>query len=131
MLRWVILGLVSIVTLSACGAAAPATSPSPSLPASGVEGVVLMVGGPMAVGPGGTPIPNSPRPWPGAGVVVHEGGVSGPVVAETKAARDGSFRIDLPPGEYTLVPQPMGGTPTEVTVTSGGYATVELLIHVP
>jgi hypothetical protein len=131
MLRWVILALLTVTILSACGPAAPVTSPGPSQSATGVEGRVLMVGGPMAVGPGGTPIPNPPRPWPGAGVVVHEDGVSGPVVAETKAARDGSFRIDLPPGDYTLVPQPMGGTPTDVAVTSGGYASVELLIHVP
>jgi len=130
MLRWIVLALLSVTILSACGAAAPVASPVPSRSTTGVEGRVLMVGGPVAVGPGGTPIPNSPRPWPGAGVVAHQGGVSGPVVAETKAARDGSFRIDLPPGDYTLA-RPMGGSRTEVTVTSGGYATVELLIHVP
>ena len=86
-----------------------------------------MAGGPMPP----SPYAPSPRPWPGAAVLAHEGGLSGAVVAEAKAARDGSFRIGLPPGDYTLVARPVGATPAEVTVTRGGFVAVELYIHVP
>jgi len=131
MLRWVILALLSVAVLSACGPAAPVTSPGPSQSATGVEGRVLMVGGPVAVGPDGSPIPNSPWPSPGATVVARRGGLSGPVVAKAKTARDGSFTIDLPPGDYTLVALSMGATPEKVIVGDSGYATVKLYIHVP
>jgi hypothetical protein len=93
---------------------------------AGVEGVVLMAGGPMA-----SPYSPSPRPWPGAVVLAHEGGLSGAVVAQTKAARDGTFRIDLPPGEYTLIARSFGATPERITVASDGRVTVKLYIHVP
>jgi hypothetical protein len=50
--------------------------------------------------------------------------------ARVKSAEDGSFRVDVPPGDYTVVPEngdpfPMA-QPVDVTVVAGDYATVEI-----
>ena len=60
-------------------------------------------------------------------VTVHRDGVAGTIVATQKTGDEGAFRFDLPPGHDTVE---MGhGAPSQtVTVESGHYATVRLLI---
>lgn len=47
------------------------------------------------------------RPVVGAVLKVHT--ATGVVVAEVATRRDGTFTLTLPPGSYTLVPQPVEG----------------------
>lgn len=47
------------------------------------------------------------RPVPGAVLVVRT--AAGATVAEITTRRDGTFTVTLPPGSYTLVPQPVEG----------------------
>ena len=47
------------------------------------------------------------RPVAGAVLIVHT--ATGVVVAEVATRSDGTFTLTLPPGSYTLVPQPVEG----------------------
>ena len=49
----------------------------------------------------------APRPVSGAVLVVRR--ADGSVIARATTARDGSYRLDLAPGLYLLVPQPVTG----------------------
>ena len=62
------------------------------------------------------------RPVSGAEMVVLD--VDGREVTRARSGEDGGFRVDLPPGEYQLVPQPVDGLmgtapPLEVLLETG------------
>ena len=86
--------------------------------ASGVEGKAVYEGGPPEVIGHGKP---------GLTITVHRDGVTGPVAATQKTGDDGAFKFDLPPGRYT-VEMLDGGLWQAVTVESGSYASVKLLM---
>jgi uncharacterized surface anchored protein len=70
-------------------------------------------------------------PRPVAGAVVEIRDASGKEVAQAVTASDGSFRIDLPPGVYTVEAQAAAGLmgtagPQTVTVTRGEVTVVQL-----
>ena len=109
--------LASLVT-AGCGGTSP--SPSPSTADSGVKGKALIVGGPP---------PGGPRPMSGVTVAVHRGKLGGPIVAKRRAAFDGSFTFDLPPGTYTLVEVSDAAVAQTVVVRPGQRATVRLLVQ--
>ena len=71
--------------------------------------------------------------WPSSNVTVvaHKGEVDGPVVAQAVADHDGRFRIDLPPGTYTLVQAEVAGRPETITVHAGKYVRITLWQAVP
>jgi len=108
-----------MVMVPACGNDSPTPTPSSST-ASGVQGKALIDGGPA---------PGSPRPQGGVTVAVHEGTLDGPVVAESRAGMDGSFRFELPPGTYTLIEVSDAAFPETVVVQPGQFADVTLYIH--
>jgi hypothetical protein len=101
-----------LLLLSACG------SPSPTLH-SGVQGKGMITGGPKA----------GSRPDPGVTVAVHRGDLHGAIVAKVKADSSGAFRVDLPPGTYTLVEVSGSAVPRTVTVEPGKYVKVTLRIN--
>jgi len=93
---------------------------------SGIEGTVTI--GPMC------PVerPDSPCPdQPYAATIVIEDD-QGVEVARAQSGADGRFRVDLPPGRYTLVPQsPNGaqlpyGAEQQVEVRAGEYTHVDV-----
>jgi hypothetical protein len=116
--------LLALAAVSACGTSTP-PSPSPS-PESGVRGTAKSAGGP-ATSDGTTNV------WPSSNVTVvaHEGGIGGPVVARDVADHAGRFRMDLPPGAYTLVQAEAGGQPKTVIVRPGEYAHITLWQAIP
>ena len=62
------------------------------------------------------------RPVAGAEIVVVDG--AGEVVASATTAADGTFSLEVPAGEYRLVPQPVEGLmgtalPVEIVVAAG------------
>jgi len=77
----------------------------------------------------GGPMPGSPRPQPGITVLVHEGGRQGNIVAKVIADSSGAFKVDLPPGTYTLHEDSNAAVPQTITVEPGRYATVTLMIE--
>lgn len=111
--------LVAALLLSGCGDGSPSPSPSSSLP-SGVQGTAMIEGG---------PVPGGPRPMPGVTVAVHEGGLHGPIVARVKADATGAFKVDLPPGAYTLIEVSDAAVPQTVRVEAGQYVTANLVIE--
>jgi len=106
------------VLASACGDAAPGPSPSPT-PASGVQGTSLFAG----------PFSDGVELQPGLTVLVHDGDLSGPVVATVRADVQGHFSADVSPGTYTLIQDSDGAIPTRATVHAGRYTTVDLTIQ--
>lgn len=110
--------------------AAPTPAPSPSAvqPATGsgtgIEGMVTL--GPTCAGPDRVQ-PCSDSPYAGQVSVRDQAGQQ---VATISTGADGRFRLDLPPGQYTLVPiSPRPGLPPfgreqTVTVISGSYSQV-------
>lgn len=96
-------------------------------PASTPAGIA--VGGRALAGPTcpvqpASPIPGQcePRPVAGALLIVTDG--SGRDVARVTTGADGTFAATLPPGTYTLVPQPVSGLiggarPLTFTVAAG------------
>ena len=117
--------LLALAALPACGASTP-PSPSPSPSAeSGVRGVAKSAGGPSVDG--------TTNVWPSSNVTVvaHSGAVDGPVVAQAVADHDGRFRIDLPPGTYTLVQAEPASQPKTVTVHAGEYVRITLWQAIP
>lgn len=117
--------VLALAALPACGASTPPSpSPSPS-PESGVRGTAKSAGGPSVDG--------TTNVWPSSGVTVvaHRGAVDGPVVAEAVADHDGRFRIDLPPGTYTLVQAEAASQPKTVVVHAGEYVRITLWQAIP
>jgi carboxypeptidase family protein len=80
---------VALVLVAAC--APPAAYPS------GLSGVVLA--GPACPGPARIESPCPDRPAPGVALVFIRDGAQ---AAGTTTFADGRFRIDLPPGTYTI-----------------------------
>jgi hypothetical protein len=113
-----------VLLLAAC--ATPAASPStrPTDGPSGITGVVL-------VGPDcRRPTEASPClvPYQARLVILDP---DGRIVGEVTSGSDGSFRIELPPGDYVVQPSP-GGDPypraeaRSVTVVNGEMSEVEI-----
>jgi hypothetical protein len=101
--------------------------------ASGIEGIVTL--GPLCpVQSDVLPCPD--RPYQGATIVFYNALVACPAltcgeVARTSTDSSGRYRVALPPGTYTVVPQPSGSgifprppSPVTVSVVAGTYATV-------
>ena len=108
---------LTTLSLSACGAASPSASPTPSQ-TSGVRGKAMFAG----------PFEAGSQPRPGVTVEVHQGDVHGTIVAKTVADPSGAFKVELPPGTYTLIEVSDGAPPKTVTVEPGRYVTVTLTI---
>lgn len=93
---------------------------------SGIEGSVTI--GPMCpVVQEGTPCPDQPYQ---ADVVVRDD--AGDVITTFRSAEDGTFRVALKAGSYTLDPQSPDGAslpyaaPVDVVVRSGAYTHVDI-----
>ena len=114
-----------VLALAACSTA-PAASPStePTDGPSGITGIVL-------VGPDcRRPTEASPCLVPyQARLVILD--TDGGIVGEVTSGPDGTFRIELPPGDYVIQPSP-GGDPypraeaRSVTVVAGELSEVEI-----
>jgi hypothetical protein len=111
--------LVAVV-VAGCGAAPRAQT------GSGIQGTVE-AGPTCPVERLNSPCP--PHPLAATVVVTDSQGAE---VTRFHSGTDGRFKVDLPPGTYTLVGQPIGASmlprpiPTTVTVTSGSYAAVNV-----
>jgi hypothetical protein len=118
-----VIGLV-IATLTACG---PTDTGQTQAPASGIRGTVLL--GPTCPGPADPEATTEPctTPYSAAVAVLDR---DGKVVARVTSGADGSFKVDLPPGMYTLAPQntdPYPNAPSQsVTVVAGQYVSVQI-----
>jgi len=115
--------VLALAAVPACDTSRP-PSPAPS-PQSGVRGTAKSAGGPSFDGT--TPV------WPSSNVTVvaREGGIDGPVVAQTAADHDGRFSIDLAPGTYTLCQAAPASSPETVTVREGEYTHITVWQAVP
>lgn len=107
--------------LAACGATTPTTQSG-----TGLQGIVEA--GPTC------PVEriNSPcPPHPLAATVVVRNS-QGAEVTRFHSGSDGRFRVDLAPGTYALIGQPVGSSflprpiPATATVTAGSYVTVNV-----
>ena len=99
-------------------------SDTPVTPGSGIEGLVTI--GPMcAVLQEDTPCPDEPYQ---AQVIVLDG--DGDEVATFESGADGTFRVNLGPGAYTLEPQSPGAlpfaSPLDVEVRAGAYTHIDI-----
>jgi len=111
-----------VVVLAACG---PSPSPVAS-PAGGINGIAL-AGPTCPVERPGDPA-CAPRPVAGATILIRD--ATGADVATIVTDAAGRFQVALPPGEYTLVAQPVEGlmgnpAPLDVEVAEGDV-TIEL-----
>ena len=116
------------VLLIAVGCGGRSTvSPSPSI-VSGVEGRVVTAGGPAS-----REYPPTAQPYPWSEVRAVDS--SGTVVASIKVNPDATFRLELPPGTYTLKARPTSGNPSfdpcRVSVRPGQFSHVDLTAQVP
>ena len=115
-------GLV-LATL-ACGSVGP--SPTPTPPANGIRGTVLL--GPTC--PVASPGFDTPCVTPYAATLVLTDR-DGKRVATTTAGTDGRFEFVVPPGHYTVAPQP-GGDPfpvaqvEDVQVDAGQFVEIQI-----
>lgn len=113
--------LALVIALAACGASPPAASPG-----TGIQGVVES-SPTCPVERINSPCP--PRPL-AATVVVSNG--QGGEVTRFRSGADGTFKVDLVPGRYTLLGQPIGNSllpraiPATATVVQGRYVTVKV-----
>ena len=77
----------------------------------------------------GGPADWSPRPEPGVHVIAHKGDRNGSVAASVRVGPNGEFKMDLPPGTYTLLEVPSNIAPRTITVERGRYVTVTLMVE--
>lgn len=112
------LALVLLIVLAACGDdASTTTTTSPGFAVSGYAHA-----GPQC------PVETTPpdpacADRPVVGAMIRFVDAAGVVVAEAITATDGTFTLELPAGDYTLVAQPVEGivgTPPPVDVTVAG-----------
>ena len=114
---------IGAVALSACNLVSPGGGPTPS------PGILTgtVTAGPVCPVEHDPPDPScADRPVRGAVLVVEE--MSGREIARTSSGADGRFRLQLGPGTYRLVPQPVDGLlgtpqPTQFSLRSGAPAT--------
>ena len=122
--------LAAAVGLSVVACAAPVDSSQTPFAPSGIRGTVLL--GPTCPGPSD---PNDPTATGdpcttsySAQLAVLDG--EGKVVAHVTSGADGTFAVDLAPGEYTLAPQngdPYPTAPSQpVIVVAGSYTEVQV-----
>jgi len=115
--------LLALALWSVVGCAlSPATAP----PGTGIKGTVT-VGPTCPVEQVGQP----PCVAPLAATLAITSADDGSVVTRVTSAADGTFTVDVPPGDYVIVPEPGGdpfplGAPVGVTVEAGSYAVVEV-----
>jgi len=100
--------------------------PTPTGPESGIRGSVIL-GPTCAV----EQVDQAPclTPYP-AELVVRSKDDSAEV-ARVRAAADGSFRLQLPPGEYVIWPEPgenglPAAQPVDVTVVAGSFEELQI-----
>ncbi|HUG46853.1 MAG TPA: carboxypeptidase-like regulatory domain-containing protein [Candidatus Limnocylindria bacterium] len=121
------LGLLSML-LAACATTALPGPVATPVPPSGIRGTVVL--GPTCP-TGSSPGAHDPVPCltPYSAQIVVLGSEN-EVVARVTSAADGTFRLDLPPGDYLLTPQsgdPLPfAQPLSVLVTAGQYAEVQI-----
>lgn len=114
------LGLI-VVLVAGCGPSAASAPPN-----TGIKGTVTL--GPTC------PVQQADQPpcvTPMAATLAVTSADDGSVVARVSSGPDGTFSVDLPPGDYLIVPEPGGdpfpvGQPVEVTVEAGAYTEVEV-----
>jgi hypothetical protein len=110
-----------VMVVAGCGAATPHAQTG-----SGIQGTVE-AGPTCPVERINSPCPPHPL---AATVVVRDS--QGAEVTRFHSGTDGRFKVDLAPGTYTLLGQPIGASmlprpiPTTVTVVLGSYATVNV-----
>ncbi len=96
-------------------------------PTSGIKGTVLV--GPACPGPVSPDKDCPDQPFQGTLVVSDE---NGSIVAEISTNPEGSFEVNLPPGQYIIAP-PAGkpfpaGTPLEVDVKPNQFTPLKMLL---
>lgn len=122
--RAVLALLGTLLLLAACTAPASEPSVDPSDGPSGITGIVLV--GPECRRP--TEASPCLVAYQARLVILDQ---DGHVVGEVTSAADGSFRIELSPGDYVVQPSP-GGDPfpraeaRNVTVVAGEMSEVEI-----
>lgn len=122
--RAVLALLGTLLLLAACTAPASEPSVDPSDGPSGITGIVLV--GPECRRP--TEASPCLVAYQARLVILDQ---DGHVVGEVTSAADGSFRIELSPGDYVVQPSP-GGDPfpraeaRSVTVVAGEMSEVEI-----
>ena len=120
MSRFLTMVAVAIV-LAGCGPAQPSAPPG-----TGVQGIVES-SPTCPVERINSPCP--PHPLAATVIVSTSQGVE---VTRFHTGADGRFRVDLAPGQYNLLGQPVGGSllprpiPTTATVVQGSYVTVNV-----
>jgi hypothetical protein len=117
--------LLSVVVVPAfalmTGCAVPSSGPTPT-PVPGVlTGHVYSTGGPHHR--------SDPYPAKLTATALH---APAPAIHDFEAGADGAFRVELPPGDYTITGTLISGgnagktTPQEVTILSGETTTVDI-----
>jgi hypothetical protein len=116
--------LVLTLTLTGCGQHEPARATAPHRGSSGIQGTITVdIGCPHVTS---TPCPRRPLR---AQLLIRPAEAAGPAIHADSGA-DGSFRVPLPPGSYTIQPQNMTGAPVPTgfpltaTVRPGTWTTV-------
>ena len=121
-----LLGLLVALVVVACGPP-DANVGSPSSGPSGIRGTVLL--GPTCPGPADPEATGEPCTTPYATELAILGG-DGKLLTRVTTAADGTFQVDLPPGDYTIAPKNGDPYPTapsqSVTVQADHYVTVQV-----
>lgn len=112
---------VTALLLAGCGSSSPSAPP-----ATGIRGIVTL-GPTCPVEQVGQP----PCVEPLAATLAVTSAEDGSVVARVDSGADGTFTVDVPPGDYVVVPEPGAdafpfGQPVEVTVVAGTYTEIEV-----
>lgn len=103
MRRIATIAAIAVLVAAACGDDATPTTTTASTPLTG-----YVHAGPVCPVVQDPPDPNcADRPVAGAALRIV--GVGGSEVALVTTAEDGTFSLPLPPGTYTLEPQPVDG----------------------
>ncbi len=112
---------MTALLLAGCGPSAASAPPN-----TGIRGIVTL-GPTCPVEQVGQP----PCVEPLAATLAVTSAEDGSVVAKVNSGADGTFTVDVPPGDYVVVPEPGGdplplGQPVEVTVVAGAYTEIEV-----
>jgi hypothetical protein len=122
MKRALVLGVVAVL-LVGCGDRGNERSSAPS----GIEGIVLL--GPLC------PVERADSPCPDKPIAseISVTAASGQGFADGRSGADGRYRIDLPPGVYTVTARGIGqslqvGKAVSVTVRSSEFTHLDLMV---